>query len=180
MKVNLYLEKILQKLCDNVITIGVRDQKLLNVLEENNNIKSCYTLNSESNSESSKSKWSLRRNKVISIKKFRRVFKKKKIDIILCNIEDINPYLKTFIKDSIYICRGSIYYYGKKKDIDITYLKSKYDRYKVTYKEEKLKDGIVFIININNAKTYRIKELWYKIYDGVNSASNLLSDYLTN
>lgn len=180
MNLKSYLETLLKEISGNVIVIGVREQHLLEVLEANEKVDLCYTLNADTEEETKKKRWGISREKTISIKKFRKVFKKKRIDNIICNIDDMEKYLKIFIKDSVYIGRGKIYYFGKIRKIDQAKLNDLYKNYKITYHEEKLKDGKIVEIDLKDAKTYRIKEIFYRIRDGISSAANLIGDYLVH
>lgn len=180
MNLKSYLEILLKAVEGNVIVIGIRDQHLLEVLDASDKVDFCYTLNADTEEETKKKRWGISREKTISIKKFRKVFKKKRIDNIICNIEDMEKYLKIFVKDSVYIGRGKIYYFGKIRKIDQAKLSDLYKRYKITYHEEKLKDGKIVEIGLKDAKTYRIKEILYRIHDVVVSAANLVSDYLVH
>lgn len=175
-----YLKKVIQKLTGNVLVIGLRDSSLLDMIDENKKIQNCYLLNTSEEKEERKKRFSLRREKTISIKKFRKTFKKKRIDTIICNIKDMEDYLQYFVRDSIYICRGKVYFFGKIREIEKANLKQWYERYQVLIKEEKWKDGKVFVIEVGNAKTHWYKELWYRITTVVTNVMNLMSDYLTN
>lgn len=175
-----YLKKVFENLKGNVLLIGVKEQTLLDQIEGKKEINTCYMLNSEGKSSLKKQRWSLKKDTTISIKKFRKKFKKKRMDTIICNIEEMESYFKTFIKDSIYICKGTIYFYGSKRKMDSLHLKEKYRRYKVKIEEENVLDGKILIIHVGKAKTYRIKELWYSCFDFVISCANIISDYLVN
>ena len=88
------LYNIIKKLKGNVLIIGIEDEQLLDAINKNLNIVHCNMLNAITNiSSESKKKKGIKKN--FQIKKLRRKFHKKKIDDILCNIDDIYPYLKT-------------------------------------------------------------------------------------
>lgn len=176
-----YLSELFASLTGKAIVIGVKDKKLLKILEDSKILKQCHFLNSESPFEQKKSKWSLRRHANISVDKFRKIFKKKRISTIVCDIKEMKHLLKTFAGDSVYICKGKIYYYGtSKKQLDIPLLKEKYHHYKVTYEEVELKNAYVLIIDVSKAKTNRLKQLWYRAKELFNSTGDAISDFLVN
>lgn len=180
MKLKEYFKNTFETLTGNVILIGIKDKQLLKIFQDSDKIKQCYFLNSESPFEQKQSKWSFRRNR-ISIDKFRKKFKKKRIDTIVCNITEMKHLLKTFVNDSVYICKGKIYYYGSsKKQLDIPLLKEKYKDYKVTYEELKLDNAYLLIINVEKAKTNRVKQLWYRTKELLVSTGDAISDFLVN
>ena len=115
------LKKIIKNLNGYVLTIGL-DDNYIKYIEQNNNIIDCYCLNNASDEGNEKGK----KGKTIYINKIRKKFKKKNIDYIICNYDVIKKYMKTFIKDSVYINKNKLYYYG---DIDYEII-SKYKRYK--------------------------------------------------
>ena len=65
--------------------------------------------------------------KNINIKKLYKYFKKKSIDYIICDYEQITKYYKYVFRDSIYLNNGKIYFYLN-KNIDMDYI-LKYKRY---------------------------------------------------
>lgn len=111
-----------------------------------------------------------------NVKKLRKSFKKKRIDNIVCNYEYIKKFTKQFVRDSVYLNRGSIYIYGKKDDI--TDLAKKYKRY--TNKIETLEDDdeFLFIADNSNAKNNKIKDFGYYIIDTGSNAANIIADIL--
>ena len=90
--------KITRSLDGNVLGIGL-DEEMIKEIELNDKIIECDLLNSHTKG---KKKFSLF-NKTINIKKIRKIFKKKKVDYVVCNYDEISKYFNTFIKDNIYI-----------------------------------------------------------------------------
>ena len=119
-----------------------------------------------------------KRDKVISIKKIRKIFKKKRIDYIICNIEDVNKFFRSFIKDSIYINKNKLYIYGDKDNIDIELLEYRYKRYtsKIDITEYD-KEVLLEIDNCNSHNNY-LKDIVYNIcdlfYDFVSAIGDIL------
>ena len=79
-------------LSGNVLGIGV-DENITEIIKENDLITNCNLLNSSTKGKTSSNK-KQKKEKQIRIKKLRKVFKKKKIDYTLCNIEEVKKYLE--------------------------------------------------------------------------------------
>ena len=163
------LKTIVKKLSGNVLGIGLSED-LTTLIENNNNIIECNLLNSYVKGKFKKSFF----KKTIKIKKIRKVFKKKKIDYIVCNYDEISNYLNTFVKDSIYINKGKIYFYG---NIDIDLLKLKYGRYDVKIN---LVDKKIIEIDTSLAKNNFFKDNYYRLVDFKNHLIEIIGDVLMN
>lgn len=163
------LKTIVKKLSGNVLGIGLSED-LTTLIENNNNIIECNLLNSYVKGKFKKSFF----KKTIRIKKIRKVFKKKKIDYIVCNYDEISNYLNTFVKDSIYINKGKIYFYG---NIDIDLLKLKYGRYDVKIN---LVDKKIIEIDTSLAKNNFFKDNYYRFIDFKNRLVEIIGDILMN
>ena len=157
----------------NVLGIGV-DEKISQILEQNERVLNCNLLNSEVKTTQQGKK---ERQKKISVKKIRKIFKKKNVDYIICNIEEMKKHLKTFIRDSIYINKDMLYIYNIKDEELKEELIKKYKRYNT--KIEEIDDSTLKIDN-SNAKTSIIKDSFYIIIDTLISIFNMISDLLLN
>lgn len=163
------LKKIIKNLGGNVLGIGLSED-LIKEIENNDKIINCNLLNPYIKR---KKKFSLF-NKTIKIKKIRKIFKKKKIDYIICNYDEINNYFNTFVKDSVYINKKKIYYFG---NVDIELLKSKYNRYdtKIIIKNKNLIE-----IDTSKAKNNFFKDIYYRLKDFKDKLIELIGDILMN
>ncbi len=162
----------------NVLGIGV-DEKISEILEHNNLVTNCNLLNSQTK-EQKINQSKKQRLKKIRIKKIRKIFKHKKVDFIICNSEEIKKYLKTFVKDSIYINNNLLYMYNiNNKELKEEIIK-KYKRYNTNIEE--IKDEHTTILKIDNskAKTNIFKDTTYLIVDTLISLFNAISDILLN
>lgn len=162
----------------NVLGIGV-DEKIAQILEQNTLVLNCNLLNSYTN-KANKKQTKKQRLKKIRIKKLRKIFKKKKVDFIICNIEEIKRYLKTFIKDSVYINKDMLYIYNIKDEELKNNLIKKYKRYNTIIEEIKDNDAIILKIDNKNAQTNIIKDFTYLIIDTVLKLFEIISDLLLN
>lgn len=149
------LNKELKKISGSVLGIGL-DEKAQNILDKNKNVVECFLLNSNSTGNS-KTKG---RTKTINIKKIRKTFRKKSFDYIIGNFEELKPYLRSFIKNSIYLNKGKIYFYNI-TDFELEELENRYKRY--NSKIDISKDLV--IIDNNNAKTNILKNIVYYTRD---------------
>lgn len=163
-------------LSGNVLGIGV-DEKIAQILEKNDRVINCNLLNSQVNTTNEGKK---EKQKKISVKKIRKIFKKKNVDYIICNIEEMQKHLKTFIRDSVYINKDILYIYNIKEDELKEELIKKYKRYNTTIEEIKDKDNTILKIDNKNSKTNKMKDIKYSIIDALISLFNIISDLLLN
>lgn len=114
----------------------------------------------------------------VSVKKLRKSFKKKSIDVILCDYKYIKKYTKNFVIDSVYLNKGKLLIYGNDENIeDLIY---KYKRYTDDI-EVINKDGF-FLIIVNNEKTknFILKDIFYLTVDSLSGCANVITDILIN
>lgn len=163
------LIKIIKKIDGTVLGIGLKEE-LINELNENPNIIECNLLNPYVKGNK---KFSLF-NKKINIKKIKKKFKRKKIDYIICNFNEISNFLNTFVNDSVYINKKKVYYFG---DIDIELLKIRYSRYNSLVK---VKNKNLIEIDNYNAKTNFLKSIYYRTVDFKDKVIELIGDILMN
>lgn len=163
------LKKIIKNLGGNVLGIGLSED-LIKEIENNDKIINCNLLNPYIKG---KKKFSLF-NKTIKIKKIRKIFKKKKIDYIICNYDEINNYFNTFVKDSVYINKKKIYYFG---NVDIDLVKYKYGRYDTNII---IKNKNLVEIDNSKAKNNFLKDNYYRLKDFKDRLIELIGDILMN
>lgn len=174
-----YLLDIIKKIEGNIIGVGL-DSMLLDGFDKNNRVN-VYTI------DRAKPKIGFGKSKkrttssgrTINIKKLYKYFKNKSIDYIIGDIEEVNDYLKYFIRDSIYLNRKTLYLYGN-KEIDIELLKKRYNRYKVNIEVKEFKDSYLLIIDTSNSKTNFIKNKLYFIADTLYNLVEFISNVLTS
>lgn len=166
---NKELEKIIKNLKGNLIGIGIKEEKLIKLIEKNDNIFECNLLDCIDINNEEKGK-----NKKIKIKKLRKKFKKRKTNYIICNYKRINEIKEKFIYDSIYICNKEIYLYSEE------YIESIERRYNRFCKTEIIKnsDGFIYKISINK-KMNKFNEIYYKLIDNIISLIDFISNLLT-
>ena len=158
---------VIKKLSGNVVGIGL-DDKLVKEIEKNNLITNCNLLDSYTKKEK---KLKGIKGKTINIKKLRKVFKKKKVDYIICNYSVLEKYLITFVSDSVYINLKKIYFYNI-KETDV--LIKKYKRYNTIIKNTKE----YLEIDNSNSKTNKFKDIYYTTIDFINRIIEIIGDIL--
>lgn len=171
------LKNICKEISGNVLTIGLEFPTVEQVLEKNDNIKVSYEMsfNGKKHGKNSKNGG---KEKNISIKKIRKIFKKNKIDYIICNIEDVERFLRTFIRDSVYINKNKLYIYGNKKQMDLELLEKRYGRYNTKIEVLEFEKEVLITIDSSESKINKYKDFLYNISDLGYSLINLIGDLL--
>ena len=154
-----------------LLGIGLYNEKFKTAINKNKEITICNLLEEPQKGFCKKNFKVSDSTKTINIKKLRKFFHKKKIDNIICNFKTIKPFLKAFIKNSVYINRHTLYIYGDKKEIKK--LICKYKRYTEQIKIEEYNSKAVLVVD--NTKT-KIKEIDYNSIDTINWIIYCLTD----
>lgn len=153
----------------NLLLIS-NDAELITLASNNKNIGESYTLSSIGGKGKSKLKLG---NKKIHINKIKRYFNKKSIDNIVVDYNLIKEFIPKFVKNSIYLNKGDLYFYNIDKENEII---KKYKRYNTIIKQNK--DYI--LINNENSKNNIIKDNYYIIKDKMDKILDKISDLLTS
>ncbi len=165
----------------NVLCICVDDEKITKDLFNNKNI-GLYELsrNSEKKILSKNKKLKDKNGKSIKIKKFRKFFKKKSIEYILIDLNNIFDFYKYMASNSIYVCRKKIYLYGNSDYLTAKDVAKKFERYNTTI--EKIQDGnnYLVIVDCSKAKYNFFKEKLYLVVDSIYNFGDLISYFLTS
>lgn len=171
------LIKYIKKMEGTTLGIGINNEKVKDEIQNNTKIETCYLLE-ESSSFSKKKMKIFEKSKTVNIKKIRKVFKKKRIENLICNYKTVKPFLKTFVRDSVYINKGKLYIYGKKEDYNE--LITKYKRYTDDIKIEQIKDTFLIIVNNQNTTNKKGKDIKYWWQDTLNNIADILTSILVN
>jgi len=162
-----------------ILGIGRFDDLFLKQIMKNDNISFSILTNSSLDSGYIKKSSKLidnNKNKEISVKKLRKVFKKNRPNYMIVDINEVYNYLKTFIKDSLYITNKKIYIYSSNKDIDINEIYKLYKR----YNKNIIIDGDYIIIDMEGYKNSKIKNFLFYIVDTFVIFYNFISNVLTS
>lgn len=171
------LKNICKSFSGNVLTIGLEFPTVEQVLDKNSNINKSYSMMFNGKKRCKRQEKG-GRGKTVSIKKIRKIFKKKRLDYIICNIEDIDRFLRTFIRDSVYINKNKLYIYGNKKDIDLELIEKRYSRYNTKLEVLEFDKEILITIDNSEAKNNKFKDFFYNISDLGYSIVNIIGDLL--
>ena len=172
------LKEIVKGLKGNIMALGLDSKLVLEEIEKNKQIENYLLLDCIEVMPIDGKK---RRNKKIPLKKLRKKVGKKRIDTVICRLSSIDKYFKYFIRDSIYMTKHEIIYYGKTDELTIDkeeFIK-RYQRYKnVDVKFHNTKDGMMIYVKVNGAKNHMILDLFYFVRDSFYNAVQLFGDYL--
>lgn len=170
-----YLLDVIKNMEGNVITIGI-DDKLINGFKKNKKVN-VYEINkSENVALFQKKKRKMSNGKNINIKKLYKYFKKKSIDYIICDYEQIIKYYKYVFRDSIYLNKGKIYFYLD-KNMDMDYI-LKYKRYNSKIEVKEYENTKLIIIDNSSSKTNKVKNILFYISDTFNNFLDFISNIL--
>lgn len=174
-----YIEKELineiKNMDGSLLGIGITNEFILNEIANNEKISKCDLLNNQANTL--KSKDNKQKLKTIRTSKFRKQFKKKKIDYIVVSNSEVEEYISRFIKDSIYITRKKVFFIIEDKE-KIDSLIFKYKLYKVLGTKAECKDGYIIKFNIDKIKTSHIKDIKFDIITVLADIINTIGDFL--
>lgn len=160
----------LKKISGSVLGIGL-SEKEQNILEKNKKVLECYLLNSNSTNKTNSKGYS----KTINIRKIGKLFRKKSFDYIIGNFDELKPYLRSFIKNSIYLNKGKTYFYNI-NDFELEELNNRYVRYGSIVE---IKKNSVIIDN-SSAKTNIFKNIFYYFCDLIYDVIDYIGRMLVN
>lgn len=174
--------RIENKLCEHVknmqgfiLGIGIQSDSILEQIHKTESIKNCVLLGTETGGKGTSS------SEIVNIRDFRKKWKRKRIDYIMADSKEILPYLKYFIKDSIYINKRKIYIFLYKKEEQreiIEIITKRYKRYSVKMETEKCKDGYIIEIENTDYKHHFLKDKFYYVIDTIGEWIDHMSDVL--
>lgn len=161
-----------------ILGIGRFDDLFLKQIIKNNDVSFSILTNTllDNNTKKSSKLFDKRKNKEISIKKLRKTFRKNRPDYMIIDVNEVYSYLKTLVKDSLYITNKKIYVYTSNKEIDINEIYILYRR----YNKNITIDGEYIIIDMENYKNNVIKNFIYLIVDTFIGFYNFISNVLTS
>ena len=165
----------------NVLCICVNDDKVMSSLLKNKKI-GLYELTRNNGRKKvlNKKRLKTKEGKSIKIKKFRKLFKKKSIEYILIDLNNVFDFYKYMASNSIYICRKKIYLYGNSDYITADDVAKKFERYNT--KIEKIQDGndYLVIVDSSKAKYNFFKDKLYLVVDTIYNVGDMISYFLTS
>ena len=171
------LEEIIKKTKGNVLTVCL-DDKLMSAFNSNNKIN-LYSIDSNVKQGvfKNKHKRNTNKGKSIKIKKLRKYLKKKSVDHLFCNMNEMFKYYKYFIKDSIYLNNNKLYIYAD-KEVDKDLIIKNYNRYKVEIECTEYKNGYIIIVDNTQSKNDYFKDKIYFIKDTLYNIAETIGNIL--
>lgn len=178
------MERIINDIKDfkgNTVCIGVEDNKIKRTLNKNKNV-SVFELNRLQSRKIFSKKKRLKTTNGISvkIKKFRKIFKKKSIEYVIIDLNNMFDYYKYMASNSIYICNKKIYIYGNSDYVTAKSVAQKFKRYKTNIETLQIDNDYLVIVECKKAKYSRIKEKFYLIIDTFHNLGDMISYFLTS
>ena len=165
----------IKKLQGNVVCIGVNNKKLLKLLKSNNKI-GLYELvrYKKSGLFSHKRRVKMPDGKSVKIKKFRRLFKKKSINHLLIDLNNIFDYYK-------YIAaKGTIIIYGESDYLNASLVAQKFRRYTKNITTKQNGNKYCVIVDASDTKYRWLKDKYYIIIDTFHNLGDFISYFLTS
>jgi len=173
------VEQIMQQQIDtfsgSVLAFCINNS-LQEKINNNENILTCNFLDQGGSGSIKKGK----RMKKIGINQMRKKFHKKKTDFVIYNIDQMYPYTKIWIKDSIYLSKNDVYLYTENMDTDIEFYEKRYKRYHTPMEKIECKDGWVLRIKVGSIRSNRFKDRYYRIVDTLIEIGDMIGDILAS
>ena len=174
------IEELIKKAEGNVLSVCL-DEKFNKAFEINKKIN-VYMIESNVSKIGflkKKNKRKTNKGKNINIKKLKKYINKKSVDYLFCNMNEMIPYYKYFIKDSIYLNNNKLYIYGD-KNIDKDLLITNYKRYNLNIEYTEYKSGFIIIVDNTNSKNNAIKDMLYFIKDTFYNIAEAIGNLLVS
>lgn len=172
-----YLIKEIKQMKGSLLGIGITSEKIKDAINKNDEILICNLLEETTKRKNSNLVAGKKQRKV-NIKKLRKTFRKKRTDNVICNLETVKKFLKTFVRDSVYINKGKLYIYGDKEEIET--LKKKYERYTKDIKIINKAKQSILVVNNTNTKNNKFKDICYWWQDFGQSTLEIITALLAN
>ncbi len=173
-----FLLSEVKKMEGSLLAIGLTNDKIKNAIIENDKITICNLLEEPAKGFRKYNFLANAKARKVNIKKLRKTFKKKKTNNIICDYKTIREFTKWFVRDSVYINNGKLYIYGKKEELEK--IIKKYNRYTSDARITKEKDGCILIVNNENTKNNKIKDMGYWFKDTGETILDALTLILAN
>ena len=165
----------------SVTLVAVNDNKIKRVLSKNNNIN-IFELNRPERGKilSRKKKLKSSSGKKVNIKKFRKIFKKKSVDYLVIDLNNVFDYYKYMASNSIYICNKKIYIYGNSDYVTAKDVGKKFKRYTKNIECIQIDNDYLVIVDCKGTKYKYFKEKFYLIIDSFLNLGDMISYFLTS
>ncbi len=173
------LLKIVKKMDGSLLGIGIEKEKILDEINKNDKILTCFLLENNKKGVKSKLSFSGRRKKA-NIKKLKKTFGKKRLNNVICNYEYSKKFMRQFVPGSVSVNNGKLYLYGTINEEELEGTLKKYNRYTSDVEIKKIKDQYLIIVNNENTKNNFFKDKLYSIKDLGEKFIDILTNLLIN
>lgn len=164
------IDAITDKIKGSVIVIGLSDESIINKMNNNNSILEIDLLNYRGKNFEGKGG----KQQFLPFKSFRKRYKKKGVDYIIGDINEVKKNLVRFISDNVYINSKTTYLYGKNSDVNLVKLQRDYETYGAKVHIEYYKDNFFATIDNTKSKENIITFFYHKISDRVHYVMDIL------
>ncbi len=164
------LKKIIASLHGKILIMGFKEPFIKEEVDKNNKIITCDLLNPLDTKKVKKEQ-----GPQLKVTELKPKYKKKGLDYILINYQNLSKYFKYFIHDSVYLCKNKIYIFNYNEKII-----NDYKRYKVNSIVKKGNDGNVLVISPKGVKINKIKVTFYFIKDTIIEIRDKIGDFLVS
>lgn len=174
-KINNELKKIIKEIDGKILLLGDYSDDINKAINGNGNIIYCDQLTRSNNKTDNNKKFI--KSKTINIKKIKKKYKKKGINYLFIEEEQIIEFKNTFIKDSVAVGKNKIYLIKSTESEQIVKM---YFRYSKDITIIPCLDGKIICIDVTRSKDNKLKDLWFYIIDSLIDIVNIISNILIN
>ena len=170
------LKNEIKSLEGSILIIGVFEEKIFDLLENNSKIPDVYYLNDSSNHNSSKGYKDDLKGVAnnIHIKELHKYFKDG-VDNIFCNFDEIKDHIPSFIRESLRVTKKNIYINFLNEN-NYKFIEKKYSRYGLKCELSSFDDYHIAKIEANDIIVHFPKETYYYIKDNFEKFYDYVSD----
>lgn len=161
----------------NVLIIGELEDRIMDIIHHHNQIKMVDQLQ-QGIGMVLPFQGKKQRKQRVEIKKIKKKYAKKSIDIIFCTDHSILPYLRHFVRNSIAICSGKIYYMIPSIEDYETVIK-RYQRYSVSCKQTVQNECMLLVFEIGNTQNKWWSEKLYWFVDLLSDFFDLITNFIS-
>lgn len=180
------MKKILNELSDKIkdikgslVVFGSLNEKVLSGIEKNKNITVCDVI-TEYNFSFKKEGNGSKKTKKFNIKKLKKIYKKKKVDNLVINLDEFDKYKKIIIPNSIYISSKEILLYSENEEYDFDIIEKRYKRYTKNVDVITCDKGKIIRVNSTGTKNNVLKDKFYFALDTLYNVVETISNFMIN
>ncbi len=171
MKIEKILISEIKKAKGNLLGIGEFNESIIDSIENNKNIFFCDILSNMGSTGTDDSKI---KNTIITVEEIKKRYKRKHINYVICNFEDIKECFHIFFKDIFKIYNDKLYLIvNKKSNIE---LDRKLNKLAIKFIKKEDKDTYLYIVD--SKKITFLKSSIMYLENKMEFIGNIISDIL--